>query len=1153
MVRVRLLFLALVAALVCVVGVSTATANTTPQTLPYGPQTWANTAMITVNDDWSNVPGIEGFLGDDASTTAAGADPQTKIEAAWSTTIDVIANQTAPNTLTNGGVAEFHIADPVVALQGSGTADYPNLVLTLDTTGASAVTVAYDVRDIDCSADNAVQAVALQYRVGTSGNFTNVPAGFVADATTGGSLCTLVTPVSAALPAAASNQSTVQVRIITANAAGNDEWVGIDNISVTNQSPSLTINDVSQAETDAGTTTFTFTVSLSHPAPAGGVTFDIATADGTATDGIGEADTDYVAQSLTGQSIPAGSTGPYQFNVTVNGDVTVESNETFFVNVTNVTGANVGDGQGQGTIQNDDSPPTPNLTVNDVTKAEGNAGTTTFTFTVSLDSPAGAGGVTFDIATQDGTANDGVGEAETDYAAKSLTSQTIAQGNQQYMFSVDVNGDVAVEANETFFVNVTNVTGANVSDGQGLGTITNDDVTLTPIHSIQGATHISPYVGQSVTTTGIVTAKTTNGFWMQDQDANADADVATSEGIFVFTSSAPSSVNVGDALQVTATVSEFRPGGVSSTNLTTTELATPTIVVQSSGNSLPTATVIGAGGRTPPTMVIEDDATGSPPDVEDAGSTFDPANDGIDFYESLEAMRVQVNDAVAVGPTNGFGELPVLADNGTGASVRTTRGGIVVRSNDFNPERIILDDPILGTSMFLANVGDTFPGATVGVMDYSFGNFKLLATTMPSLLPGGLMQEQAAIPSANEISIGTFNVENLDPGDGPAKFNALAAELVNNLRSPDIVALEEVQDNNGPTNDSTTDATTTFNTLISAITSAGGPTYAFTQIDPVDDQDGGEPGGNIRVGFIYRTDRGLSFVSKPGATSTTANTVGPGGLQYSPGRIDPTNTAFNSSRKPLAAEFMWNTQKLYLIANHWNSKGGDEPLFGRHQPPTLSSEVQRNQQAAVVNNFVDDILANDAQAQIVVLGDFNDFEFSNPLKTLTDNGTVLHDMYFLLPQSERYSYVFDGNSQALDHILGSTQVSSRMPVYDVVHANSEFANQISDHEPQVLRYDPENQPTAAEVTRFTAQRTKAGVLVKWRTANESRIAGFNVYRERAGKLVRVNRALIRAKAAGTAAGRAYAWRDALAKPGARYRLQVVRLDGTRVWRGSARS
>ncbi|HEX8844854.1 MAG TPA: Calx-beta domain-containing protein [Pyrinomonadaceae bacterium] len=249
---------------------------------------------------------------------------------------------------------------------------------------------------------------------------------------------------------------------IRARAGGQQ---GTATLTVNPPPPTLTINDVSANEGNTGTTTFTFTVSLSSAAPAGGVTFDIATADGTAT----VANNDYVARSLTGQTIAAGNQ-TYTFDVTVNGDTVIEPSETFFVNVTNVSGATLtgGDGQGQGTIQNDDS---ATLSINDVSATEGNSGTKTFTFTVSLSLPAPGSGVTFDIATQDNTAT----TANNDYVAKSLTGQTIPTGQQTYTFDVTVNGDTLVEADETFFVNVTNVSGADVGDAQGLGTIQNDD------------------------------------------------------------------------------------------------------------------------------------------------------------------------------------------------------------------------------------------------------------------------------------------------------------------------------------------------------------------------------------------------------------------------------------------------------------------------------------------------------------------------------------------------------------------------------------------------------------------------------------------------------------------------------------------------------
>ncbi len=573
------------------------------------------------------------------------------------------------------------------------------------------------------------------------------------------------------------------------------------------------------------------------------------------------------------------------------------------------------------------------------------------------------------------------------------------------------------------------------------------------IHDAQGAAHISPLVGERLAEVpGIVTALRTNGFYFQDPQP--DGDLATSEGIFVFTGNAPG-VAIGYAVTVNGTVSEFRPGGAA-TNLTTTELDRPVVTLGSHGNALPAPTIIGRGGRVPPNTVIEDDASGS---VESSG-VFDPNQDGIDFYETLEGMRVQINNAVVVGPSNSFNEIPVLADDGIDAAPRTPRAGVIVRPTDFNPERLIVDDEIIkqsGGTIPSVNVGDHFNGSLVGVVDYNFGLFMVELTSSPTVTAGSIQQEITSItPGQSQLTVATFNVENLDLNDPQSKFDQLAALIVNNLRSPDLVALEEVQDNNGAVDNGTVSATDTLQRLINNIRAAGGPTYEFREIDPVNDQDGGEPGGNIRVVFLFRTDRGLSFVDRPGGGSTNAVGVvnGPSGpqLTFSPGRIDPTNPAFNTSRKPLAGEFRYNGRHLFVVANHFNSKGGDQPLMGQSQPPQRISEVQRHKQAQIVHDFVGSILALNSDADVVVLGDLNDFDFSDTLSILKSG--VLNELMELLPQNERYTYDFEGNSQALDHILVSSHLlNTASPAYDVVHVNAEFdANtRASDHDPQVTR------------------------------------------------------------------------------------------------------
>lgn len=226
--RYRVLYVALAIAAALALP---AVADSTPQALPFA-QSWADAGLITVDDTWTGVPGIEGRRGD-TLTAATGVDPQTVLAADDPGVPDVNANRSDPSAFATGGVAEFDgIADPVVAMQGSGTADAPYLLISLNTTNYANIQVAYNVRDLDGSADDAIQQVALQYRVGNSGVFTNVAAGYVADATTGGS-ATQVTAVAAALPAGCDNQAVVQVRIMTTNAGGNDEFVGIDDISIT--------------------------------------------------------------------------------------------------------------------------------------------------------------------------------------------------------------------------------------------------------------------------------------------------------------------------------------------------------------------------------------------------------------------------------------------------------------------------------------------------------------------------------------------------------------------------------------------------------------------------------------------------------------------------------------------------------------------------------------------------------------------------------------------------------------------------------------------------------------------------------------------------------------------------------------------------------
>ncbi|MFI7295827.1 endonuclease/exonuclease/phosphatase family protein [Streptomyces sp. NPDC050121] len=572
------------------------------------------------------------------------------------------------------------------------------------------------------------------------------------------------------------------------------------------------------------------------------------------------------------------------------------------------------------------------------------------------------------------------------------------------------------------------------------------------IHDIQGTTRISPYAGKAVTgvagiVTGVRTYGSSRGFWIQDP--NPDADPATSEGVFVFTGSTPK-VAVGDSVTVTGTVSEFVPGGVSTGNQSITEITKPTVTVLSSGNAVPAATVVNA--KSVPAAYAPAGDTAASNSIN--GLTLRPATYALDYYESLEGMNVQVADARVVTATDPHTELWVTVKPRENT---TRRGGTLYGSyTSQNTGRLQIQSLGATADFPVANVGDTLTGVTAGPLDYNqFGGYTVVAGQLGTLKSGGLQRETTQKQKRGELAVATYNVENLDPSD--ATFAAHASAIVNNLKSPDIVSLEEIQDNNGAKDDGTVAADVTVNKLIDAIVAAGGPTYDWRSIDPVNDQDGGEPGGNIRQVFLFNPER-VSFTDRAGGDSTTAVGVtkvhGKAQLTASPGRIDPGNEAWKSSRKPLAGEFVFRGKTVFVIANHLNSKGGDQGLTSQYQPVVRSSETQRHAQATLVNAFAKSILDVQKNADVIALGDMNDFEFSDTAKILEGEGE-LWSAIKSLPKSERYTYDYQGNQQVLDQILVSPSIRRGCDfAYDSVHINSEFHDQISDHDPQVLRFEP---------------------------------------------------------------------------------------------------
>ncbi|MEU0233105.1 MULTISPECIES: endonuclease/exonuclease/phosphatase family protein [unclassified Streptomyces] len=572
------------------------------------------------------------------------------------------------------------------------------------------------------------------------------------------------------------------------------------------------------------------------------------------------------------------------------------------------------------------------------------------------------------------------------------------------------------------------------------------------VHDIQGTTRVSPLVGQQVTgVTGVVTgvrAYGSRGFWIQDP--TPDANPATSEGLFVFTSSVPT-VAVGDAVSVNGTVTEYVPGGPASGNQSLTQLSKPVVTVVSRGNPVPAPVTLSS--RSVPDAYAPEGDPAAGGSIN--GLTLKPRTYALDYYESLEGTNVRIGSSRVVGATDPYSELWVTVKPRENDN---RRGGTVYGSyEDQNTGRLQVQSlvPIAQQPFPKANVGDVLSGVTEGPLDFNqYGGYTLTARTLGTVVDRGLERETTDRQHRNELAVATYNVENLDPTDPQEKFDALAKAVVENLASPDVVALEEIQDDNGAKNDGTVSAGQTVKKFTDAIVAAGGPAYEWRSVDPENNEDGGEPGGNIRQVFLFNPAR-VSFTDRPGGDATTATGVtgreGHAALTVSPGRIDPANAAWEDSRKPLAGEFVFRGRTVFVIANHFGSKGGDESIVSHHQPPNRSSEAKRLLQGQAVNGFVKQLLAVEKQADVLVVGDINDFEFSGTTKALTAGG-ALYPAVKSLPRSERYSYVYQGNSQVLDQILTSPGI--RHFDYDSVHINAEFADQDSDHDPQVLRFRP---------------------------------------------------------------------------------------------------
>ncbi len=689
---------------------------------------------------------------------------------------------------------------------------------------------------------------------------------------------------------------------------------------------------------------------------------------------------------------------------------------------------NAFDGLGAHTA-NCEPTPTVNLTINDVSVSESNSGTTSLDFTVNLSAPAGVGGVTFDIATQDNTAT----VANNDYVANSLTGQTIPEGDSSYTFSVLVNGDAAFEADETFFVNVTNVTGADVADGQGQGTIVNDDVAITFIHDIQGSG--STAAAGTFTVEAIVVGDyqtqgsgQLRGFFIQEEDADADADPATSEGIFVFCSSCPVAVSVGDSVRVTGASSEFF--GMSQLNATTVA----SVSVLSLGNPLPT----------PATVELP------VPGVPSGDLTLATAAINA-YFEAFEGMLVTFPDTLSMSEyfeLARYGQV-ILTEGGrphTFTAVNTpTAAGFIDNEIELASRTIILDDtdnrqnrpvdtpntpyyhpvPGLSTSNFFRG-GDTITDLT-GVLHWSFAGqsgtdaWRIRPVTEAYSYAFTPVNTRPAVPSvAGSLKVASFNVLNY----------FLTVDTTN------VCAPTQDQDCRGA--DSAQELERQRTKMLAALSAIDADVFGFMEmentpgVEPLADIVTGLPGYGyidtgviggdaIRVGIIYKT----STVIPIGNYAILDSSV-------DPRFVDTRN------RPALAQTFeeVATGARFTVVVNHLKSKGSG---CGAGDDDTTTGQGNCNGTRTLAAQALADWLATDptgsGDSDALIIGDLNSYAREDPIVALQNAGYT--DMVAVFGGPEAYGYVFDGQLGYLDHALANASLVPQVAEVADWHINAD--------------------------------------------------------------------------------------------------------------------
>lgn len=543
------------------------------------------------------------------------------------------------------------------------------------------------------------------------------------------------------------------------------------------------------------------------------------------------------------------------------------------------------------------------------------------------------------------------------------------------------------------------------------------------ISQIQGDGFKSKYENKNVQNVeGIVTNiyknKYNSGFYMQSEETKKKG---ISNGIWVETKK---NVKIGDKVIVSGKVKEIQFSKFDAKNPTETAIVANGIYTVSSNNSVK------------PYILKE-----IPKSIPDA----------VKLYESLEGMLVQLDKPLIIGKSEKYSEIFLAYGD---VKDRTNNGGIRYSYENEQPSRLRyvkgLNEKI---DISRYNIGDVVKDKVLGNMSFHYGMYTIRSNNFDlDVIKSNLSPEKVKyVHDKSKLSMISYNVENFSRFD-KEKLEKLAYQIVNVFGSPDILGLVEIEDDDSDKMSNVTSSYENAMAIINEVVKQKGIRYGYIAVDPKKDSDGGKPGVNIRNIILYRQDT-LKLVAADKGTYEKDTEMKNSKLIYNPGRIGNNDKAFENSRKPLIAHFKKGEKDLFIILNHFNSKRSDTMLWGEVQPQNRKSEIQRNEQARIVRNFMDSILKQKPNALIAVMGDLNDYEFSNTVKILQKDDFI--SSAYLVDIKDRHSYVHEGGSQVLDHIIINKKYSNSAHA-NFININSEFGEsqgRISDHDPVYLNLD----------------------------------------------------------------------------------------------------